>query len=371
MQETPVRDKCASLPPFIQIPSNLLAYVRSCRLTGTEYALWLILYELAPTGDRYINIPSPRDLAQELRVDIRTLQRAAKRLEDLGLFTFEIQSWKARNSKAFSQTVPPDEHFAPNPLPDAPSSPSSLLPDYSFSKEIQMTTERSRCQKNNQIDRPPEPTQHQGSSDFSTGDDVPEQKFKFKKETDLVSNSLSVLNTKETSGTTFDAIVRSVQTAGFEANAAIRATLSNLYHTLEPSALEAHISNAISAVKEQIRKGNLRKPTPEPLLNAALKRRFTSNEGKKKAKRKKQRTAQPAEVAQNTQDAQIDLVQLSLSIDQAIHRGDRLFALQKLQQLWHSGRRTDIRIMIECHPSWGFDWTNDGPMEGNAEGSDV
>jgi hypothetical protein len=85
--------------PFIQISRELIDYVRSLKLTGTQYDLWLFLFSLDPYGDRWIEIPPPEKLGNAFGVSDRTIQRAAQRLADCHLFDFQIERWKAKNSK--------------------------------------------------------------------------------------------------------------------------------------------------------------------------------------------------------------------------------------------------------------------------------
>jgi hypothetical protein len=84
---------------FVQIPIALLRKIRSFKLTGTQHDLWLLLCEFDPFGDRWIDVPPPSELATLLGVDARTVERAARRLQDLGLFDFQIKNWKVKNSK--------------------------------------------------------------------------------------------------------------------------------------------------------------------------------------------------------------------------------------------------------------------------------
>lgn len=83
---------------FVQIPFELINYVRSLKLSGTQYDLWLYLYSRDPYGNRFVEIPSPAEIAVELGVNPRTIQRAAQRLQDADLFDFAIDKWKAKNT---------------------------------------------------------------------------------------------------------------------------------------------------------------------------------------------------------------------------------------------------------------------------------
>ena len=83
---------------FIQIPIELINYVKAKKLSGLQYSLWLFLYSLDPFGDRFVPIPSPEQIASELNVCARSIQRAAQRLADLDLFDFNVNTWCAKNT---------------------------------------------------------------------------------------------------------------------------------------------------------------------------------------------------------------------------------------------------------------------------------
>ncbi|WP_146141218.1 hypothetical protein [Stenomitos frigidus] len=73
---------------FVQILKDLIRYARTLKLTGTQYDRWLYLWKRGPYGDRWVDIPLPVEIAALLSVDPRTVQRAARRLEDCDLFDF-------------------------------------------------------------------------------------------------------------------------------------------------------------------------------------------------------------------------------------------------------------------------------------------
>ncbi|MFM7474703.1 MAG: hypothetical protein ACKO2T_02890 [Microcystis aeruginosa] len=114
---------------FVQIPFELINYVRSLKLSGTQYDLWLYLYSRDPYGDRFVEIPSPAEIAVELGVNPRTIQRAAQRLQDADLFDFAIDKWKAKNTTSNGK----GKNFASD-------------------KMIQKRTKRSRCGQNDPVD---------------------------------------------------------------------------------------------------------------------------------------------------------------------------------------------------------------------------
>ncbi len=96
-------------PTFVQIPIDLIQYARSLNLSGTQYDLWLYLWSKDPFGDRFVNIPSPEEIAAELGANKRTIQRAAQRLSDVDLFDFQGSQWQARNTICSTTTTSGDK----------------------------------------------------------------------------------------------------------------------------------------------------------------------------------------------------------------------------------------------------------------------
>ena len=72
---------------FIQITPLTTNYTIASNLTKMQYRLWLFLYHLDPFGDRPVLIPSPAELAQRLDMSVRSIYRALRKLNQLGLFT--------------------------------------------------------------------------------------------------------------------------------------------------------------------------------------------------------------------------------------------------------------------------------------------
>lgn len=77
---------------IVQAPGHLIDTAIANKLTGVEWSLWMYLMRLNPFADCtsdgepiYKDIPSPSDLAIILGRDRKTIERAAKHLEKLGL----------------------------------------------------------------------------------------------------------------------------------------------------------------------------------------------------------------------------------------------------------------------------------------------
>ncbi|MGF1489778.1 MAG: hypothetical protein ACFBSE_22050, partial [Prochloraceae cyanobacterium] len=83
---------------FIQIPIELLKFVRQSKLTSLQNNLWLYFYELEPFGDRSVPIPSIGHIAAEFGVCTRSINTAIARLSDLGLMKFSQESLSVQNT---------------------------------------------------------------------------------------------------------------------------------------------------------------------------------------------------------------------------------------------------------------------------------
>jgi hypothetical protein len=126
---------------FVQIPIDLIKYVRSLKLSGTQYDLWLYLWSKDPWGDRFVEISSPEVIAAELGVNPRTIQRAAQRLQDADLFDFQIEAWKCRNTTCSTPINTSDKKIR---VRTKRSNPGQKDP--SSDKTIQMSRQNP-CQK--------------------------------------------------------------------------------------------------------------------------------------------------------------------------------------------------------------------------------
>src|SRR6476469_8430049 len=69
-------------------------------LTGAEMKLWLYLQKIDRYGDKWKDLPSPQEFAIRLGLSRRTVEKAAARLDELGLYTFRVGSWQGANSSA-------------------------------------------------------------------------------------------------------------------------------------------------------------------------------------------------------------------------------------------------------------------------------
>ncbi|HEY9646851.1 MAG TPA: hypothetical protein V6C88_10795 [Chroococcidiopsis sp.] len=141
--------------------------------------------------------------------------------------------------------------------------------------------------------------------------------------------------------------------AGISPNKTIQKTLVELQGQLSAAAARRAVENALSAFKEQQQLGNVR--NPGGMLVAALRRGYTANTAKQQAR-------QPS--PDNKPLSPPDLVRVAMAIEQALRRGDRPFALAKLQGLWQDGWPDATRELCHVlHPDWGFVVSSSGGVK--------
>jgi hypothetical protein len=147
-----------------------------------------------------------------------------------------------------------------------------------------------------------------------------------------------------------EGLCRFLDNSGVRPNKTIQETIAVLILEAGSAVATRAVENAISALREQQQKGTVR--NPGGFLNAALKRNYTANDAKREA-REKRKERPPS------------LNEICVAIDQAIMRGDREFALDKLRQLWFEGWHDQVEeLCILRKKDWGFSIIEEGVRDG-------
>ncbi|WP_448603614.1 hypothetical protein [Thermoleptolyngbya sp.] len=349
---------------FITIPVSLLARARSLKLSGSQYDLWLYLYSLDPYGSRWVEIPSPAEIAQVLEIDPRTVQRNAQRLTDLKLFEFEIKRWKARNTNAFrrsrTKTVLPDEHFGSKP--NSSNGSSDFSHDFYLGKWIHLSQSGSICRKldQNVQDEFPEPAQGKGSGNGQCTNN----------KKDLLKRTIGTAYSEDV-GTAYSRneqkgdlvqdpeLVERLRAAKIQINKTIQKAIAGV-SMHNPAAARRQIEKAISAVEEQQRRGRVHVHNPGGLFMAALRSGYTANEAKRKARAQATHPEAPPPPSRPAQPQPPDLQSVELAIDQALLQSDRAYALARLEAIWADGWHDQIEELLILRKEWGFIVSEEG-----------
>jgi hypothetical protein len=145
-------------------------------------------------------------------------------------------------------------------------------------------------------------------------------------------------------------VLLQVEASGIRLNKTIRRTIQHLTEQLGTPATAIRVRNALSATQERQAQGTLR--NPGGFFNKALREGYTANRAKVEA-RKQQTTAASLP----------DFHAVELAIDQALLKGDRTFALQKLQTLWAAGWHKPLAELLHLRRDWGFSLGKEGVRE--------
>ena len=299
--------------PFVTIPKTLIEYVRSLKLTGTQYDLWLYLYELDPYGDRWIEIPPPDEIATLLRVDPRTIQRAAQRLDDCQLFEFQIKRWRARNTTIATKSR-----------------------NFSTGKEIRMRTKRSKSPPSDQV----VPTGISLPKERQNDPDVTPKTFPCKP-----SESLQTLQTDQTFSEskreTFEEEEKLPKFPLFEWTG-------------------DHSFKLTSAYENWLRQKAQQLPTPPVLIE-----RWIESAAILEANQRQFLQEFNTQTGINIPPLPPDRFQVESACTSAMLTGDRTWVLDRLQQLWDDGWHDLVEDLMQLYPGWGLMVTETGVKERN------
>jgi hypothetical protein len=297
---------------FVQIPKWLIREARSHKLSGTQYELWLYLWELDPWGTRWVEIPSPIEIAGVLQVDPRTIQRAAQRLNDCELFEFEVKRWKARNTLV-----------------------SVKVHDYSTGKEIRMQTKRSKLRQKDpnvrnrtkrsklrQKDPNVEPEPSQGGGSGSLHIDHIDQ---------ILSDRARERSEDEPERVLPIECFELAEEGSFKITAEYR--------------------NWLMSKAQQL-------PEPPVLIE-----RWIESESLKEANQRQFLQERYSLHRANVPRPVPDRFQIETACLQAVFSGDRHWALSKLQQLWVEGWHDLVEDLVQLYPGWGFEIIGEGVRE--------
>jgi hypothetical protein len=91
------KEERRSEPGFAQIENRVLDLLEQDVLTKTERRLFWYLFKLDRFGNRFVKLPSQKQIAEHLGVRRETINIAQSKLQRLGLFDFQVDGWKARN----------------------------------------------------------------------------------------------------------------------------------------------------------------------------------------------------------------------------------------------------------------------------------
>jgi hypothetical protein len=286
----------------------------STRLKYAELKVLMYLRTLDPFGKRSLKLKVV-DLALTLHLHKATVSKALRSLAAQGDIELDLEVVEVRVNYP-DQTLPTDNEL-PTGVESCP----------------QATEVAYRQHMNNGSDLKPSP----GKGFKNEKVPIVLKRSKNKKQADPEPNEQEGIGTKEL----LDLVVAET---GIPLNGTIRRTIERIKLENSAAAARQWVLNAASAVVEQMEGGEVRKP--QALLYKALRDGLTANWAKGQR-------GIPSEQVSELQTAEG-------AIDLALVRGDREFALFKLQRLWDEGHKSAIEELIRLRRDWPFSISAEG-----------
>jgi len=290
-------------------------------MPATAWRLWSYLATFEPFGDEYLELPELTNILAECNLSKPSFYRAIALFHEHDLFDLQptkMYVLNLRGKKIVSEMRQESQKR------------------YSESQKRYSESQKRENAKNETSD----------SKGFQGLANVPNRRTELQRE----QNNGTDVNKKEF-GTGIEGLFQRLENAGINPNKTIQQTISTLQSNLSAAAALVAVENAISALREQQAQGTVQ--NPGGFINAALKRNYTANDAKREAREKRK-------------ERPLSLNQISMAVDQAILKGDRSFALAKLQQLWFDGWHDEAEeLCISRKRDWGFSITQEGVSDEN------
>jgi len=99
------------LSGFYQTPNHMAVKAIQAKLTSADWCVWSYLQMLDPFGDRFVDIPSPQEIAEIVGLSEKSVKRSIHKLEELGFYDTQIIAMKGKNlaGKAVRADKKPDK----------------------------------------------------------------------------------------------------------------------------------------------------------------------------------------------------------------------------------------------------------------------
>ncbi|MFE4108393.1 hypothetical protein [Almyronema epifaneia] len=97
VEATPQKGPIVERTRYYQLTSETAWKLRQADLTRSEWELWSYLVTLDPFGDRYNQLPALVEVLAAVDISKATFYRAIAKLQEHGLFDFQVADVKFRN----------------------------------------------------------------------------------------------------------------------------------------------------------------------------------------------------------------------------------------------------------------------------------
>ncbi|MCV3217577.1 hypothetical protein OGM63_29395 [Plectonema radiosum NIES-515] len=85
------------LSGFYQTPNHMAMKAIRAKLTSADWCVWSYLQMIDPYGDRFVDIPNHKKIAEIVGLSEKSVKRSVYKLEELGFYDTEVLAMKGKN----------------------------------------------------------------------------------------------------------------------------------------------------------------------------------------------------------------------------------------------------------------------------------
>jgi biotin operon repressor len=82
---------------FYQTPNHMAMKAIQAKLTSADWCVWSYLQMIDPFGDRFVDIPNHREIAEIIGLSEKSVKRSIHKLEELGFYDTQVLVMKGKN----------------------------------------------------------------------------------------------------------------------------------------------------------------------------------------------------------------------------------------------------------------------------------
>ena len=306
---------------YYPLTPKIAKELRSLPLFAADWRLWSYLATLDPFGEEYQELPDLATILTECNISKASFYRALAKFDEHQLFDTQpiriaflnLRGSKSRTHETENLTHETFDSLERNCEVDGVSNTDDCA---------ECTNTKQKTLKKNRTEESVFPAINREELGACSDESENSPKQEMQRLSDLI------------------------EAGGIKTNKTIKTALAELISRVGSAAATKTVENSLSAVLEQVSRGTVR--NKGGLLVASLKRGYTANEAKRKARTSREPPKAP------------DMMTVEIAIDQALLRGDRSYVLARLQQLWAEGWHIQLEETLSMRRDWQLNITTEG-----------
>jgi len=320
---------------YYPLTPKIAKELRSLPLFAADWRLWSYLVTLDPFGEEYQELPDLATILTECNISKASFYRALAKFDEHQLFDTQpirIAFLNLRGSKSRTHETENLTHETENLTHETENLTHETFDSLERNCEVdgvsntddcaECTNTKQKTLKKNRTEESVFPAVNREELGACSDESENSPKQEMQRLSDLI------------------------EAGGIKTNKTIKTALAELISRVGSAAATKTVENSLSAVLEQVSRGTVR--NKGGLLVASLKRGYTANEAKRKARTSREPPKAP------------DMMTVEIAIDQALLRGDRSYVLARLQQLWAEGWHIQLEETLSMRRDWQLNITTEG-----------